>query len=75
MPGRIHSIAVKEGEKVSGGQEILIVEAMKMQNILRAPDNLVVKKINVKPGKDVMLDELLVEFEERKDEKDEKDEK
>jgi biotin carboxyl carrier protein len=66
---------VKEGEKVSGGQEILIVEAMKMQNILRAPDNLVVKKINFKPGKVVMLDELLVEFEERKDEKDEKDEK
>jgi len=50
---------------------------MKMQNILRAPDNLIVKKLLVKPGKDVGLDELLVEFEARKveEEEEEKDKK
>jgi propionyl-CoA carboxylase alpha chain len=63
MPGRIHSVAVKVGERVSRGQEILIVEAMKMQNILRAPDNVLVKSIKVQVGQDVSLDELLVEFE------------
>ena len=44
------------------GQELVVVEAMKMQNVLRAPRDGVVKKVNVKPGTAVAVDEVLVEF-------------
>ncbi|KAI9486982.1 MAG: VTC domain-containing protein [Benjaminiella poitrasii] len=48
MPGRIISIAVKEGDEVVEGSELVVVEAMKMQNILRTPHAGVVQKIHGK---------------------------
>jgi len=62
MPGTLISVAVKVGDHVTTGQEIAIVEAMKMQNILRSTRDAVVKAIPGSPGKSVSLDEIIVEF-------------
>ena len=48
--------------QVVEGQEVAIVEAMKMQNVLRAPRFGTVKKVNVQPGSNVVADEILLEF-------------
>eukprot|EP00742_Colponemidia_sp_Colp-10_P002013 GILJ01002150.1.p1 GENE.GILJ01002150.1~~GILJ01002150.1.p1 ORF type:complete len:709 (-),score=129.47 GILJ01002150.1:82-1896(-) len=63
MPGAVVSVAVKAGDEVVIGQELAVVEAMKMQNVLRASANGKVKKVTVKPGSTVAVDEILVEFE------------
>jgi propionyl-CoA carboxylase alpha chain len=62
MPGSIISVSVEPGQQVTEGQELLIVEAMKMQNIIKSEVDAKVKKINVKPGQSVAVDELLIEF-------------
>lgn len=62
MPGRIISIAVQEGEVVPAGTELVVVEAMKMQNILRTPRIGTVKKIHVQPGNNVKSGQILIEF-------------
>ncbi|KAL9544037.1 hypothetical protein MBANPS3_007824 [Mucor bainieri] len=62
MPGRIISIAVNEGEKVIEGSELVVVEAMKMQNILRTPQSGVIKKIHVQAGHNVKSGQVLIEF-------------
>jgi len=63
MPGLIYSINVKEGQEVSVGQEVCVVEAMKMQNALQAPSNGTIVKIAVEPGQSVDADEILIELE------------
>jgi len=63
MPGTLISVSVKAGDSVTAGQEIAIVEAMKMQNILRATRDAVVKAVPGISGKSVSLDEIIVEFE------------
>ncbi|MBV2185228.1 MAG: acetyl/propionyl/methylcrotonyl-CoA carboxylase subunit alpha [Rhizobium sp.] len=63
MPGVITSIAVKEGDQVEAGQALATVEAMKMENILKAEKRSVVKKIAVKAGDSLAVDELIMEFE------------
>jgi propionyl-CoA carboxylase alpha chain len=62
MPGSVVSIAVKEGDVVAEGAELAVVEAMKMQNVLRAPRVGTIKKVSVKPGSSVAGDEILMEF-------------
>lgn len=62
MPGSIVSVSVEEGQAVAEGQELLIVEAMKMQNIIKSEVEGKIKKINVKPGQSVAVDELLIEL-------------
>lgn len=62
MPGSIVSVSVEPGQTVAEGQELLIVEAMKMQNIIKSEVEAKVKKVNVKPGQSVAVDELLIEF-------------
>lgn len=64
MPGRIISIAVKEGEQVAEGTELVVVEAMKMQNILRTSRIGTIKKIHVEPGNNVKSGQILIEFNE-----------
>lgn len=63
MPGVITGVAVKEGETVEAGQPLATVEAMKMENILKAERRGTVKKIVVKPGQSLAVDELIMEFE------------
>ncbi len=60
MPGTIVSINVKENEKVSKGDVILILEAMKMENEIMAPDDIIISKINVKKGDSVETGQNLI---------------
>ncbi len=62
MPGLVVSLEVTLGQDVQAGEAICIVEAMKMQNIIRAEAAGKVKTINVKPGDSVAADEVMVEF-------------
>ena len=62
MPGLVVSIAVKEGQEVKAGELVAVVEAMKMENVLRAEIDGTVKKINVKPGDSLAVDAVILEF-------------
>ncbi|MEO1549678.1 MAG: acetyl/propionyl/methylcrotonyl-CoA carboxylase subunit alpha [Pseudomonadota bacterium] len=62
MPGLVVSIAVQEGDEVQEGQALCTVEAMKMENVLRAEKRGVVAKINAQPGDSLAVDEVIMEF-------------
>lgn len=62
MPGTLISYNVKDGDSVVDGQDICIVEAMKMQNIIRAPRSGVIKKCHAAVGSSLMADDVIVEF-------------
>lgn len=62
MPGLIVSIAVNEGQEVKAGETLAVVEAMKMQNVLRAERDGTVKKIHASPGATLAVDALILEF-------------
>ncbi len=63
MPGQIVRIDVAEGDIVEDGQTLAIVEAMKMENVLKAEKRAKVSKIRVKPGSVLAVDEVILEFE------------
>ncbi|MFO1104698.1 MAG: acetyl/propionyl/methylcrotonyl-CoA carboxylase subunit alpha [Amaricoccus sp.] len=63
MPGLVVKIDVAEGDEVFDGQPLAMVEAMKMENVLRAERKAVVKKIHAKPGDSLAVDEVILEFE------------
>ncbi|KAJ2137753.1 hypothetical protein IW136_003388, partial [Coemansia sp. RSA 678] len=63
MPGTIVSVAVGPGDVVAEGAEVAVVEAMKMQNVLRAPRAGTVKAVHVQPGSTVSGDDIMVELE------------
>ena len=63
MPGLVVSVAVKEGDKVEAGQVLATVEAMKMENILRAEKSGTVRHINAKAGDSLAVDAIIMEFE------------
>ncbi|RRH76344.1 acetyl-CoA carboxylase biotin carboxylase subunit [Falsigemmobacter faecalis] len=63
MPGLVVKINVAEGEEVQEGQALATVEAMKMENILRAERKGVVKKVNAAPGDSLRVDDVIMEFE------------
>jgi propionyl-CoA carboxylase alpha chain len=62
MPGLVVSIAVTEGQEIKVGEPLAIVEAMKMENILRAERDALVKKIHVKKGDSLAVDAVIMEF-------------
>ena len=62
MPGLVVSVSVAVGQEVKTGEAVCIVEAMKMQNIIRAEADGVVKAVNAAAGASVAADEVLVEF-------------
>lgn len=62
MPGLIVSIAVTEGQEVKAGETLAVVEAMKMQNVLRAEQDGIVKKIHASAGATLAVDALILEF-------------
>jgi propionyl-CoA carboxylase alpha chain len=62
MPGLVRSIDVKEGQEVKAGETLAVVEAMKMENVLRAERDAVVKVIKVKPGDSLAVDAVIMEF-------------
>jgi propionyl-CoA carboxylase alpha chain len=62
MPGLVVSIAVTEGQEVKAGETLAVVEAMKMQNVLRAERDGTVKKIHAIAGATLAVDALILEF-------------
>jgi propionyl-CoA carboxylase alpha chain len=62
MPGLVVSLAVSEGQEVKTGETLAVVEAMKMENILRAERDGTIKKIRVKQGDSVAVDAVMMEF-------------
>jgi acetyl/propionyl-CoA carboxylase alpha subunit len=64
MPGRVSAVKVEPGERVAKGQELVVVEAMKMENALRAPHAGVVRAVHVRPGDMVAPGRPLVEIDE-----------
>ena len=63
MPGLIIDIKTAVGDKVKKGQALMIMEAMKMENIIKAPADGVVKQIFIEKSKSVEKDDKLIEFE------------
>ena len=63
MPGLVVSIAVTEGQEVKAGEALAVVEAMKMENVLRAERDGTVKRLAVKVGQSLAVDETILEFE------------
>ncbi|MER3376510.1 MAG: biotin/lipoyl-containing protein [Allomuricauda sp.] len=62
MPGLILDISVEEGQEVKEDEQLLVLEAMKMENIITSPRNGVIKKITVNQGDAVDKKQLLIEF-------------
>jgi propionyl-CoA carboxylase alpha chain len=63
MPGLVVKISVEEGQEVQEGQALATVEAMKMENILKAEKRGVVKKIKASAGESLKVDDVILEFE------------
>ena len=63
MPGLLLSLAVSKGQEVKAGEELAVIEAMKMENVLRAQQDSVVKEIKASPGDSLAVDQVIVEFE------------
>ncbi|HMK68776.1 MAG TPA: acetyl/propionyl/methylcrotonyl-CoA carboxylase subunit alpha [Stellaceae bacterium] len=62
MPGLLVSIAVKPGQGVKAGEELAVVEAMKMENVLRAERDATVGKLCANPGDSLAVDQVILEF-------------
>jgi propionyl-CoA carboxylase alpha chain len=62
MPGLVVSILVAEAQEVKAGEMLAVVEAMKMENVLRAERDLTVAKINARPGDSLAVDAVIMEF-------------
>lgn len=63
MPGVITSVLVREGDAVEAGQTLASVEAMKMENVLKAERKAIVKRVAATAGQSLAVDELIMEFE------------
>jgi propionyl-CoA carboxylase alpha chain len=63
MPGLLVSLAVSEGQSVHAGEELAVIEAMKMENTLLAERDCVVSKLNYQPGDSLAVDDPIMEFE------------
>ena len=62
MPGLVVAISVVEGQEVKAGETLAIVEAMKMENVLRADRDVSVARIKAKPGDSLAVDAVIMEF-------------
>ena len=62
MPGLLVSVAVADGQRVKAGEELAVIEAMKMENVLRAEQDGEVKAIHASPGDSLTVDQKIVEF-------------
>jgi biotin carboxyl carrier protein len=63
MPGKVIEVNVKEGDTILKGDAILILEAMKMENVLKAENDCTIKKVLVKSSESVEKNQILVELE------------
>ena len=63
MPGTLISLKAEAGQSVTEGQEVAVIEAMKMQNVLRSPKDGVIKSVNCPVGSHLRVDQVIIEFE------------
>ncbi len=63
MPGLLVDVAVQPGQKVQAGERVAVIEAMKMENVLLATQDAVVKKVVASKGESLTVDQVIVEFE------------
>ncbi len=63
MPGLLVDVAVQPGQKVQAGERVAVIEAMKMENVLLAAQDAVVKKVVASKGESLSVDQVIVEFE------------
>jgi len=63
MPGLLREIAVSEGQEVKAGEKLAVIEAMKMENVLKAEQDGKVRKVVASPGASLAVDEVIIEFE------------
>ena len=63
MPGLLVNVAVTPGQKVQAGERVAVIEAMKMENILFAAHDGVVKNVMASKGESLTVDQVIVEFE------------
>ncbi|MCC9625728.1 acetyl-CoA carboxylase biotin carboxylase subunit [Thalassospira sp. MA62] len=63
MPGLLVKVSVEEGQTVQPGEELCILEAMKMENVLKAESKGVVKKVHAEQGANLSVDAIIIEFE------------
>ena len=63
MPGLLVSVMVQEGQEVKVGENLAVVEAMKMENVLKAKRDGVVKKVHERSGASLAVDQMILEFE------------
>ncbi len=62
MPGMVLKVFVNEGTEVKKGDNLFVLEAMKMENIIKAPADVVVKSVKIKPGDKVEKNQILMLF-------------
>lgn len=60
MPGLVLKIVANEGETIKKGENLLVLEAMKMENMIKAPSDVIISKINVKSGDKVEKNQILI---------------
>ena len=63
MPGLLAEVAVKAGQEVKAGERLVVIEAMKMQNMLKAERDCVVAEVLAKPGESLAVDQAILRFE------------
>ena len=63
MPGLLTALAVEEGQEVKAGEALAVVEAMKMENVLRAERDGRIARIRANPGDSLAVDQVILEFE------------
>lgn len=63
MPGTLVSLSVAPGDTVEPGQQVAVIEAMKMQNIIRAEKHAVIKSVVAQAGGNLKTDQVIIEYE------------
>jgi len=63
MPGLLVKLAVSEGDEIKAGEELAVVEAMKMENSLRAVDDVTIAKLLATEGESLVVDQPILAFE------------
>jgi propionyl-CoA carboxylase alpha chain len=62
MPGLLTEVAVKVGQEVRAGENLVVIEAMKMQNILKAENDSVVAEVMAQPGDSLSVDQPILRY-------------
>ena len=63
MPGLLAQLKVSVGDEIKEGEELAVVEAMKMENVLRATKDVVIKAMLAQEGDSLVVDQAIIEFE------------